>query len=314
MEQGRHDPCYPDFVSHRFWGGSLMKRSIITTLCLVPLFIFSFVPSARALEPAEVTAVQQLEEQLSDPATVDRLQQAVNTARETATADEKVILDSIEAGLTEIKATPVRGEHSQTRIGRIASKIGIGINRLVAKSLRPFVWGTGYLSGRFGKHREFDEDGDNALSNFLGRLANRFKARGNDAIAELIDRLSKGGNLTSAEVELIVAAMPELDLKEWEGITAGVADGISVGIAVSITAKVFALAGLGGLPGAAFGIFAISWYASFLPCMNEAGIERNPNLARYCEAIIDQYQTIVVPARIKGYLRGVHDWNRSRGR
>jgi|GEM_PF-5756740 len=291
-----------------------MKRSAFTALCLAPLFLLSFVPSARALEAAETAAIRQLEEQLADSATVDRLQQAVDTVRETATTEEKVVLDSIESGLLELKASPVAGERKQTRIGKIASKIGIGVNRLFAKSLQPFVWGAGYLTGRFGKHKEFDEEGGSAVSNLLGRIANRFKARGNELIAELIERLSKGGNLTSAEIELIVEAMPDLDLKEWEAITAAVADGVSIGVAVSVTAKVFAVAGLGGLPGAAFGVLAISWYASFLPCIDFDAIERNPNLARYCDAIGDQYQTIVVPGRMKGYLRGVRDWNRRRGR
>ena len=291
-----------------------MSKSVRVALCLALMMSFSFIPSARALTSVETTAVQSLEASLSDPETLERLDQAIQVVRETATPEEKVILDSLKEGITEIKAESAIGTRKQTKIGKLASKIGIGINRLVAKSMRPFVWGAGYLSGRYGKHHEFQEDGSNSVLNFFGRLANRFKALGNDAIASLLDRMSKGDQLTAAEVELIIAAMPELDVKDWEGLSAGVADGISVGIAVDVTGKVLAVAGLGALPGIAFTGFAIGFYGSLIPCMADKALDRNENLARYCEGIYSQYMTIVVPARMKGYLRGIHDWNSSRGR
>jgi len=291
-----------------------MSYSVRLALYSVLLMSFSFSPTARALTASEATAVQSLEMSLSDPETLERLEKAIQIVSETATPEEKVILDSLKEGVKEIKAEPASGARKQTKIGKLASKIGIGINRLVAKSLSPFVWGAGYLSGRYGKHHEFQETGDNAVLNFFGRLANRFKALGNDAIAALLERMSRGDHLTAAEVELIIEAMPELDVKDWEGVSAAVADGVSVGIALDVTGKVLAVPGLGALPGVAFTGFVVGFYGSLIPCLSDKAIQKNENLARYCEGIYTQYMTITVPARMKGYLRGIHDWNSSRGR
>ena len=142
------------------------------------------------------------------------------------------------------------------------------------------------------------------MLNLIARIGNVLKDKGEEAAAILADRIVRGERISSQELNLLIEALPKLDLRDWEIVTAGVADGV----ALSVGLNVLTAAGLGAVSNLIAVGGSLGFVGSLVPCMlSEAAIERNPNLSNYCGELLEVSYDRILTSRIRGYLRGVVD-------
>ena len=283
----------------------MMNRFLMALLCL-SLISPSFVAHAEALSAEEASQVEVFEQGVSEGISLERLQTSIDIVRAGATEEEMAVIDSIQDEVNELKA-----EHSdakpkkQTKIGKLASKVGLALNRGVMKAMTPFFYGTAYLTGRLEKKKRLNDQTDSKIMNIIAKIGNALRSKGESAAAEITDRILRGDKVTSAEIDLLVTAFPKLDIKVWEGI-ASVA---GFGVAAGVTVKILTLAGFGAAS-TLYGITLLGWYSSTLPCMlSDLSEDSNQNLVKYCEQQLEDSYTIIMKSRIRGYLRGIRDRN-----
>ena len=244
------------------------------------------------------------------PIDLERIQYGIDVVRETATAEELPALDALQAQVDLARSGESPDRQSQTWIGRVASKAGIGINRAVMAVYRPFVYATAYLIGRYEKPKRLDTQSDNPFRNALGRIVNRLRDLGESVAAEIGDRALRGEPLSRAEIELLVGKFPALEPRDWEFV--GSLGGMAVGIGV--TAKVLRAAGIANL-GPVILAGEVAYLSAVAPCfINDLSKHpsTNPNFLGYCDQLMNDTYTLKMTSRIRGYLRGVKDRSRPR--
>lgn len=283
----------------------MLNRFVLALLCL-SLITPSFSAHAEAMSAEEASQVELFEQNVSESISIERLQTSIDIVRAGASEEELPVIQSIQAEVDAMKAEHSDGKpKKQTKIGKLASKIGLALNRGVMKAFSPFVYGASYLSGRFEKKNRLNDQTDSKLMNLIARIGNALRSKGEIAAAEITDRILRGDRVSQTEIELLVSAFPKLDMKLWEGIAAGVGFGVAAGTAV----KILTLAGFGAAS-TLFGVTALAWYSSYLPCaLSDLGDDANPNLVKYCDQQMEDTYTITMKSRIRGYLRGIRDRN-----
>jgi hypothetical protein len=252
--------------------------------------------------------VSALETAAMDPLILERMQYGIDVVRETATAEEIRVLDVLQAELDAVRSGQPLDPGEQSRVGRMASKAGIAVNRGALAVYRPFVFATAYLVGRFEKPKRLDTQSRNPLRNALGRIVNRLRDIGESVAAEIGERAIRGEPLSRAEIELLVGRFPALEPRDWEFI--GSMGGMLVGI--SVTAKVLRFAGIAHL-GPVIIAGEVAYVSAVAPCfINDLSKHpnTNPNFLNYCDRLLDDTYTRTMTSRIRGYLRGVKDRNR----
>ena len=257
----------------------------------------------------EAAQVEQIEQSLSDSMTLEKLQMGIDTVRESASAEELPALDSFQIELNSLKAElAAPSERKQTKIGKLATKVGLALNRGLIGAARPFIFGAGYLSGRFQSRKHLNENGNNKIINLMAHLANRLKDKGEAQAAALADRIVRGDKLNSAEIELLVAAFPKLDMQDWEPVAAGT----GLLISVNVGSKILTAAGLGAVSGGLLLVAEAGIVASWVPCLIAQTSENpNENTVKYCDQMKEEGYSKIMTSRIRGYLRGVRDRNAS---
>ncbi len=296
-----------------------MNSFVGSALMALAVCCFSFssagAESLISQQQQEETVIR-FEEALSDGQSLSRIAEAIEVVDRTATPEEKIVLESMREVVREFQAdlVPPGKTKKKPGAGQFFAKLGLGIHRLTAKTVSPFFRATGFLTGRYEKNPEFDEDGGSGLSNYLARLANQFRMLQNEAVAVLLERLMEGDHLTALEVNLIIEAIPRLGMREWEPI-AGIAGYHVSSVAVTaVLSNVLGVAGLAGLPWFVFHGYYIGVFGATMPCAFEKAQERHPALKKYCQDILEAYEMTIFPARIKGYVKGVNARNRARER
>jgi len=284
----------------------MMNRFLMALLCL-SLITPSFQAHAEAMSAEDAVLVETFEQQVSDSVSLERLQNSIDIVRAEASSEEELeVIESIQNEVNELKADH-SGEkpRKQTKIGKLASKIGLALNRGMMKAMTPFIYGTAYLSGRFEKKKRLNDQTDSKLLNAIARIGNALRSKGEIAAAEITDRIIRGDKVSMAEIDLLVTAFPKLDIQVWEGV----ASIVGFSVAAGTTVKILTLAGFG----AATGIYAVTvlgWYTSTLPCMfSDLSDNPNANLVKYCDQQLEDSYTIIMKSRIRGYVRGIKDRN-----
>jgi len=284
----------------------MMNRLLMALLCL-SLITPSFQAHAEAMSAEDAVLVETFEQQVSDSVSLERLQNSIDIVRAEASSEEELeVIESIQNEVNELKADH-SGEkpRKQTKIGKLASKIGLALNRGMMKAMTPFIYGTAYLSGRFEKKKRLNDQTDSKLLNAIARIGNALRSKGEIAAAEITDRIIRGDKVSMAEIDLLVTAFPKLDIQVWEGV----ASIVGFSVAAGTTVKILTLAGFG----AATGIYAVTvlgWYTSTLPCMfSDLSDNPNANLVKYCDQQLEDSYTIIMKSRIRGYVRGIKDRN-----
>jgi hypothetical protein len=216
------------------------------------------------------------------------------------------VIDSIQNEVNELKAEHTSEKpKKQTKIGKLASKIGLALNRGMMKAMTPFIYGTAYLSGRFEKKKRLNDQTDSKMLNLLARIGNALRNQGEIAAAEITDRILRGDKVSMNEIDLLVTAFPKLDIKTWEGIGAVVGFGVAAGT----TVKILTLAGFGAAS-TLYGVTLLGWYSTMVPCLiSDMSENPNANLVKYCDQHLEDSYTIIMKSRIRGYLRGIKDRN-----
>lgn len=284
----------------------MMNRLLMALLCL-SLLTPSFQAHAEVMGAEDAVLVESFEQQVSESISLERLQNSIDIVRAEATSEEEIeVIDSIQNEVNELKA-----EHSgekpkkQTKIGRLASKIGLALNRGMMKAMTPFFYGTAYLSGRFEKKKRLNDQTDSKMINLIARIGNALRSKGEIAAAEITDRILRGDKVSMAEIDLLVTAFPKLDVKTWEGI----ASVVGFGVAAGTTVKILTLAGFGAAS-TLYAVTLLGWYSSTVPCMfSDLSENPNANLVKYCDQQLEDSYTIIMKSRIRGYLRGIKDRN-----
>lgn len=252
---------------------------------------------------------QALEAELSQAIDLDRIQHAVNVVRETATAEELKQIDLFQSELNQIKAEQAEPGRKQTKAGRLFSRLGLAVNRVMVTTLRPFIYGSAYLTARLERKKHLSEDSGNPVKDFFSKLANRLKDAGEAQAAALADRIVRGDQLNATEIQLLVEAFPRLDARVWElfGTEFGVI------VSTSVVDKIFLVAGLGTPVSSLYTVGVFAWFGAVIPCLGGDGSDyANPNRQAYCEELVNYGYSRFMTSRIRGYLRGVQDRNRNR--
>lgn len=287
---------------------NLINRFLMALLCL-SMISPSFTAQASALSAEDAAQVEIFDENVSEGISLERLQNSIDIVRAGATSEEELeVIESIQQEVNELKAeNSSEKPRKQTKIGKLASKIGLALNRGVMKAFTPFMYGAAYLTGRFEKKKRMNDQTDSKLMNVIAKIGNALRSHGETAAAEITDRILRGDKVSSREIDLLVTAFPKLDIKVWEGI----AGAVGFGIAAGTTIKILTLAGFGAAS-TLYGITVLGWYSSTLPCMfSELSEDSNQNLVKYCEQQLEDSYTIIMKSRIRGYLRGIKDRNAS---
>ncbi len=249
-----------------------------------------------------MTAVESIQSELiennaPESLTLEQIQKSIEIVRSNATEEELKVIDSIQDEIDQIKP--------QKKIGKIAAKIALAINRGLFKSMTPFIYGSAYLTGRLEKKNRFNDQTGNNLINLLAKIGNVLRNKGEAAAAEIADRIVRGENVTADEIILLTSTFPKLDMNAIEGITTMLTYGTSVSVGIRILTAA-------GLTSASplVGVYFLTWYVSYIPCMIESSLD-NPGekLKAFCEKQLDDSITIYMKARIRGYLRGIQDRN-----
>ena len=252
---------------------------------------------------------QALEAELSQSIDLDRIQHAVDVVRENATAEELKEIDLFQSELNQIKAEQAEPGRKQTKAGRLFSRLGLAVNRVMVTTMRPFIYGSAYLTARLERKKHLSEDSGNPVMDFFSKLANRLKDAGEAQAAALADRIVRGDQLNATEIQLLVEAFPRLDVRVWELF--GTEFGVMV--STSVVDKIFLVAGLGTPVSSLYAVGVFAWFGAIIPCLGGDGSDfANSNRQAYCEELVNYSYSRFMTSRIRGYLRGVQDRNRNR--
>ena len=273
-----------------------MNRFVLSLFCLT-LIGPSIGNVAHATNSVESIQAELIERNTNETLTIEQIQKGIDFVRANATEEEIKVLDSIQDEVDQIKP--------KKKIGKIAAKIGLALNRALFKSMTPFIYGSAYVKGRLEKKNRFNDQTDNKLINLLSKIGNILRNKGEIAASEIADRIVRGENVTGDEIYLLTSTFPKLDMNAIEGI----ATMITYGTSISVGIKVLTAAGL-SFASPLLAVSFLTWYVSIIPCMVSDSIE-NPSegLKSFCDQQLEDSYTIYMKARIRGYLRGIRDRN-----
>jgi hypothetical protein len=279
---------------------SHLKSTILGCFMMATLMAPAFTGGSMSGSDAYAQSASVDSEEIS----LDRLQHGINEVRKNAEPEELPILNAMQEQVHLAREQ----ERKQTLAGRVASKAGLATIEVLTAVYRPFVFGTGYLVGRFEKRSRLENKGNGSVQDLLALATNRLRDLGEGIAADIGDRALRGEPLTRTEIDLLISKFPSLDMRWWEDIAS-----VSTGtISFQVARKVLNASGVVNI-GPAMRIIGISSLVAITPCLVDALSKepsKNLNFRSYCQRFLDIHYTGTMTSRIRGYLRGVKHRNR----
>ncbi len=189
----------------------------------------------------------------------------------------------------------------QTKLGKISTKFGIALNKVMVFTNKPFVNVSGFLHGFFDRKNKKNKS-ELMTELWLQNAIAWAHSQNKDELINLLEKIINGRRLKRREIKKLITAVPEVGFQETDIASIMATWGMGKYLLPKLILRAISKSLAKGVT-APLMLLDLSSVMAMVPCAFEKE-STNINLIEYCETIKDHLIVQFSNSRIRGYLRG----------